>query len=884
MQGSVRRHYFTKKKGNRHITKQVVAMNKEKSFFSSPQGIIAQNLVRFKSTAETSNSNDEKKENNNNVNNNNGNGTGEDFILASLVESGFITGSIKTVFERGKQDSFQKNLDQFIERQKSEIQHLCNENYEEFLNSVSQLKVVRKDANNMKMKIIELDRKVQEAGKAALESGKKLLTYRTIGENVESAMELVDVCRYVASLSAKAHRQIQEKKFYGTLVTLDELERSIRRVHGFQFAHFLEKMIPKFKLRIKTVVESEFNTWLSNSRNESQKIGMKMMSYFQYLKEEAADADMSTDSDKMMQKFQFNEHTIHIQDIFDEISFDLTPVYTCKHIFETMQLFTFKAYYKRNREIQLDYEIGSPSLETDNIEKMKQWLEKIVGFFTIEDAMLHSTSELLSNVELNAMWEKARIAVVSRVNILLANYSDYNGDVQNLNSFLEVKQLITIFCYTVSKGPLRHDASPLLEALVNSRKIYHHNLLVPHSCKLLEDKIIKNEEFVPLTMNSTESDEYKQCVKFGLVPNDKKQGGVFVRGASKQNSNNPIVVPFSRTVLVIFMILDKFVSSYNQYCRHIISKASYLIDLKNALCDMLEFINQSIEKLFRSYMNSEKNSDDMIRMSQYAQIVVNIQYIIDCTLKYFAPLIGSRMEGFVIRYQQSRERGDDMILKIIMGKLASIVNTSISTVDWAPIVDSNASSQVLLSADNITEHQFVVQIIQFLQNANQLLQNIGKDKREYIMFKAFDHVVLLFNENILTSPEVVHELNNLSIKAISKDIEYMLKSIRNDFKVEKYQYCFTELKALIDFLILSNINEQLLVEGDQSYETGFIDSFSKISTSNQQLGRLGAVISKMKMHYFEKNKRAKNNLSLKDGIKEITGLKLMGKLISKKKK
>jgi len=818
---------------------------------------------------------------------------GDDFILASLVESGFITGTIKTVFERGKQESFHSNLDRFIDRQKTEIQHLCNENYEEFLKSVSQLKSVRSDANILRSKIVELDQKVQEAGKSALESGKKLLMLRTVGENIEGAMELMETCRYVSSLAAKSNRQIQDGKFYGALVTLDELEKLIRSVHEFEFAQFMERLIPKFKLRIKSSVEKSFNVWLSHAKNHSQNIGQRMMSHFDRLREEPSTTEMTMDNDKLIQKYMLNEPTIHIQDVFDDFSFELTPVYTCKHIFETMKLDTFKGYYKRNREIQLDYELGSASSDAKDCSTLKEWLEKMVGFFTIEDAVLHTTSELLSNVEINAMWEKARLTVISRVDILFAQYSDYTGDVSNLNTFLELKHIITMFCYTMSKGPLRHDVSPILEIVAKNRSIFHKDLMIPHSYKLIEERITKNEEYTPIVFSSgTDSDDYKQCMKYGLIPkpDDKSSNAVYLRGQPKASNARP-TVPFSKTVLIICMILDKFIANYNLYCQHVLSKSSYYSDLKSGIYDLLEFIHQSIEKLFRSYLNMsdiKSDSSDLRRAAQYAQVVVNVQYIMEYVLPYFAVLIGGKMDSLLIHYQQSKERGEDLILKAVLAKVGSILDQCHTSVDWAPFMatSSNDGTSASLSVEQVIEHQFVLDIVQYLQSTTMVMQYIAKEKREYIMFKAFDSIAHDFTDQILTYPDPVRELNNFSINVLLKDVEYLLRFIKNEVRIEKCQFCFSDIKVLLEFLVKTDINEQELAESGPSYEGKIIETFSKTSASSQQLGRLGAILSKYKMHYYERSRRAKNNLSLKDGIKEITalpssGLKFVGKLMKK---
>lgn len=41
--------------------------------------------------------------------------------------------------------------------------------------------------------------------------------YKTIGDNIETAIEIVENCRYVAQLSSKATKQMESKKYYPAL-------------------------------------------------------------------------------------------------------------------------------------------------------------------------------------------------------------------------------------------------------------------------------------------------------------------------------------------------------------------------------------------------------------------------------------------------------------------------------------------------------------------------------------------------------------------------------------------------------------------------------------------------------------------------------------------
>ena len=208
---------------------------------------------------------------------------GDDFLLASLMESGFIVGSIKTVFERGKQQSFQSSIDKFNERLRREIQAICGDNYEHFLRSVNQLKIVRTEAKVLNAKITEVNDEIQTAGKLALEKGKELLSYRRVSENISSCMKLMEQCRFASSLCKKVIDLKESKKFYAALVSLGQLEHELKsqRYADFEFVRFFERSIADQRMQIRILVETEFNDWLQQSKNTAQQIGMLMMNMTQ---------------------------------------------------------------------------------------------------------------------------------------------------------------------------------------------------------------------------------------------------------------------------------------------------------------------------------------------------------------------------------------------------------------------------------------------------------------------------------------------------------------------------------------------------------------------------------------------------------------------------
>ncbi|KAL9641788.1 hypothetical protein ABK040_010476 [Willaertia magna] len=918
----------------------------------------------------------EQENSNNNANNNMT--TGDDFILASLVESGFITGSIKTVYERGKQESFYQNLENFLEKQKIQIETICSTNYEEFLKSVSQLKHVRNDAKLLKQKIISLNQQVQEAGEEALKCGKILLTYHYIQQNIYNALQLMENCKQVTNLTIKIHLLINDKKYFSALKTIDYLEKNLRILSKFPFILFLEKQIPIFKKKIKNDVERDFNQWLVNVRNKSQLIGKEMIKkqfnlmkrfnnlitldkFINYSASELLDFyyNSNTSTNKENNKLDNNEisndlllgnptidridNSITIFDILENLNVELTPVYTCKHIYETMDSFEqFKGYYKRNRNIQLNHEMnhtppidnntlisnfntlatssGSTAINsgttttTDNNSNnrksilidstiypttVEEWLERIIGFFTVEHITLLTTSSLLSNIELNSMWENSLQKIITIIDEHLAIRMNQPKE------YLKLKKIVLLFSLTISEQLELH-TSLLIDLLAHYRTAF---------ASAIESTAINNVENSDCrismgSLNQLDNLKVKQLRKFNLLNNN-----------SSINSNNNEIV-FSITILTCCIEMERFILDYEMYCDRIVSYTTSIKQLKEGMIKIFESVIRCFDK--------ELHSSTGTGISRYVQIVINYQYMIDCVIPYFEEMYSKRVksnqlvdklspsnnnsvmtsnkeekkEEEEIKYfkqieiimGQCRDRGEDMILKEVLNKCNKAISLS-TTVSWTPDYQStgvlgniinidNIKSNITNITNNITNnnnlqnnnsqiqamnepHSFIIDLINYLENINLNIQFIRQEKKEQILFSACDLIARSL-QDILTNNKIVNEITMKGIYPIFFDLQQLIKFTN---QLKSCTFCFIELNCVITFLLNSKFSEDLLVNYDEEnkvivetdYEKVVIEKFEQLDELNREKsGLLRKVLLKLKNSRIEYLKRVYKKPKLGD--------------------
>ncbi|KAG2383087.1 hypothetical protein C9374_004424 [Naegleria lovaniensis] len=840
--------------------------------------------------------------------------SGDDFILASLVESGFITGSIKTVYERGKEDSFYDSLDVFLEKQKSEIEHICSENYEEFLKSVSQLKSVRSDGKTLKKKIISLNEDVQKAGREALECGKQLVMYHNIADNIQSAVQMVDLCKHVSTLASKVYTQIQEQKYFSALKTLDNLEKSVRTVHLFSFAQYLEKQIPIFRKKIKQNVERDFNQWLVNVKNKSQEIGRSMIE--KQFKLMANNVNVKYNEFVASNEFNFTfpnvdiiNDSVTVFDVLTQHKVELTPVYTCKHIYESMDSYEqFKGYYKRNRAIQLNHEITHPpQLELDKKSSkdtsiypasIQEWLERIIGFFTVESVTLKTTSSLLSNIELNAMWEQSLQQIITTIDEHLAIRMN------NPKEYLNMKKMVLIFSMTASEQLALH-TSLLIDLLAHYRIAFSRSIEYT-AIENIEKSDCKKQ--FTCVKQTPESVEQKNLKKFNLMNSSNLNG-------------NTLTFPFSEIVLVTCVEIENFILDYEVYCDRIVSYTTSIKQMKNGVCKLFECALKCLDQ--------ELHSSSSSGVERYVQAVLNYQYMIDAALPYFEDLYSKRcgkqstttsalpssgnasqpktassssttttgtttssityFKDLLIRMQQCKDRGEDLILKEVLGKCNKQLSQA-STFVFAPeyqaegvitatfgmvtdnlktlgnnLLLNNNQSQIDPKQEMYNEpHPFIMDLIKSLSVFYKSIQHLKQEKTEQIMFSACD-TIARYLKDIISTSKIANEITMKGMFTIYKDVQQLVKFCSIDLNLKNCALCFAELHTVLQFLIdMEHFNEEAFVVFDEETKTlvehgevekKLITKFEKEEANRDKTSLLVAILAHLKITRTEFLKR-----------------------------
>jgi hypothetical protein len=368
-------------------------------------------------------------------------------LMTELESSeGQLGAIIRSIYEEKEQDDFLNSLSTRIKQHDRDIERMCNKNYQGFIESVTHLVKVKSEAHKLKNKVIEADKVIQESGRELHKHLKELQTARIIQRNIASSIEVLTLCIPVLETYGKLQSLMDQKHYYSALKTLEQLEHIyLPRVRGYIFSELLAEDIPNKRTLIENQSMSELKVYLEKVRSVSADIGEVAMHQVQRISR----LELPPDVSELINNKWVDIDAVSTQDIID-----FSPVYRCLHIHTVLgKQNNFVEEYRSHRRQQLRLAIKPPSKQVDDIKVFKTYFFNIVGFFVVEDTILHTCQGtghkggvdfqgLMSQNVLDDFWEMATAEVLS---VLRQNCLNQ----QNYHLLLRIKQLIVWFCHTV---------------------------------------------------------------------------------------------------------------------------------------------------------------------------------------------------------------------------------------------------------------------------------------------------------------------------------------------------------------------------------------------------------------------------------------------------
>ncbi|XP_028424000.1 exocyst complex component 6 isoform X6 [Perca flavescens] len=414
---------------------------------------------------------------------------------------------------------FMEKLDARIRNHDREIEKMCNFHHQGFVDAITELLKVRADAEKLMGQVTDTNRRLQEAGREVTAQTEEVIRCRIQQRNMATTVEKLQLCIPVLEMYSKLKEQLESKRYYAALKTMEQLEKVfIPRVSQYRFCQIMAENLPRLREEIKEISMSDLKDFLESIRKHSDKVGetamrqaqqhrtfnsavAKQASIGHYTKpvyflngQTHAQNGLMIDDDTGDDE-EADEEILTAQDLVD-----FSPVYRCLHIYTVLgDRETFENYYRKQRKKQARLVLQPQANMHETVEGYRRYFNQIVGFFVVEDHILHATRGLVTRAFTDELWNMA----LSKIIAVLRTHSSYCDDPDLV---LELKNLIVIFADTLQGYGFL--VNRLFDLLFEVRDQYNETLLKKWA--LVFREIFELDNYSPIPVETEE--EYKMVV------------------------------------------------------------------------------------------------------------------------------------------------------------------------------------------------------------------------------------------------------------------------------------------------------------------------------------------------------------------------------------
>uniref|UniRef100_A0A8C2Q5C6 Exocyst complex component n=1 Tax=Cyprinus carpio TaxID=7962 RepID=A0A8C2Q5C6_CYPCA len=408
---------------------------------------------------------------------------------------------------------FMEKLDARIRNHDREIEKMCNFHHQGFVDAITELLKVRADAEKLMGQVSDTNRRLQDAGREVTAQTEEVIRCRIQQRNMATTVEKLQLC----IPGETPHLCKNLSVYYSALKTMEQLENIyIPRVSQYRFCQIMAETLPKLREEIKEISMSDLKDFLESIRKHSDKIGETAMRQAQQHRTFNSEVQKQVTlscakplyglngrtplhhnglSTEAADEEEMDEEVLTAQDLVD-----FSPVYRCLHIYTVLgDRETFENYYRKQRKKQARLVLQPQSNMHETVEGYRKYFNQIVGFFVVEDHILHATQGLVTRAFTDELWNMA----LSKIIAVLRTHSSYCSDPDLV---LELKNLIVIFADTLQGYGF--PVNRLFDLLFEVRDQYNETLLKKWA--LVFRDIFEQDNYSPIPVENEE--EYKAVV------------------------------------------------------------------------------------------------------------------------------------------------------------------------------------------------------------------------------------------------------------------------------------------------------------------------------------------------------------------------------------
>ncbi|XP_039403812.1 exocyst complex component 6 isoform X8 [Mauremys reevesii] len=511
---------------------------------------------------------------------------------------------------------FMEKLDACIRNHDREIEKMCNFHHQGFVDAITELLKVRADAGKLKVQVTDTNRRLQDAGKEVIAQTEEIIRCRIQQRNITTVVEKLQLCLPVLEMYSKLKEQMNVKRYYSALKTMEQLENMyLPRVSQYRFCQIMIENLPKLREEIKEISMSDLKDFLESIRKHSDKIGETAMKQAQQQKTfntalqkqnnvnygrnmHVINGKVPEPKYEITSKRTLEEEDEHEEEVLTAHDLvDFSPVYRCLHIYSVLgDGETFENYYRKQRRKQARLVLQPQSSMHETVEGYRRYFSQIVGFFVVEDHILHVTQGLVTRAYTDELWNMA----LSKIIAVLRTHSSYCTDPDLV---LELKNLIVVFADTLQGYGF--PVNRLFDLLFEIRDQYNETLLKKWA-GLFRD-IFEADNYSPIPVANEE--EYKIVIsKFPFQdPELDKQ-------------SFPKKLPMSQSVPQIYIQVKEFIYASLKFSESLHRSSTEIDDMLRKSTNLL--LTRTLSSCLQNLIKKPH-----IGLTELVQIIINTTHL-----------------------------------------------------------------------------------------------------------------------------------------------------------------------------------------------------------------------------------------------------------------
>ncbi|XP_051529691.1 exocyst complex component 6-like isoform X2 [Myxocyprinus asiaticus] len=693
---------------------------------------------------------------------------------------------------------FMEKLDVRIRNHDREIEKMCNFHHQGFVDAITELLKVRADAKKLMGQVSDTNRRIQDAGREVTAQTEEVIRCRVQQRNMATTVEKLQLCIPVLEMYSKLKEQLESKRYYSALKTMEQLENIfIPRVNQYRFCQIMAEMLPKLREEIKEISMSDLKDFLESIRKHSDKIGETAMRQAQQhrtfnsavqkqvtlscakplygLYSRTALRHNGLSTEETVEEEETDEEVLTAQDLVD-----FSPVYRCLHIYTVLgDRETFESYYRKQRKKQARLVLQPHSNMHETVEGYRKYFNQIVGFFVVEDHILHATQGLVTRAFTDELWNMA----LSKIIAVLRTHSSYCNDPDLV---LELKNLIVIFADTLQGYGF--PVNRLFDLLFEVRDQYNETLLKKWA--LVFREIFEQDNYSPIPVDTEE--DYKAVVsRFPF------------HDAEIEKQQFPKKLPMSQSVPQIYSQVKEFIYASLKFSESLHRSSTEIDDMLRKSTNLLltRTLNCCLQNLIKK---------THIGLTELVQIIINTTHL-EQACKYLEDFITNitnvspetvhttRLYG-LSTFKDARHAAEGEIYTKLNQKIDEFIQ--LADYEWSMAESDGRASGYLMDLINFLRSTF--QVFTHLPNNNNDHAAMSGKVAQTACMSACKHLATSLMQMLLDT-----ELKQISMGAIQ---QFNLDVIQCElfassepvpgFQGDTLQLAFIDLRQLLDLFMV----------------------------------------------------------------------------------